>query len=77
MARRMRLAALACFVLALPALMVAIASANARPVVVDWLLGHTTMSLAWLIELTAVAAWLCGALATRLLRRRSLFGGPR
>jgi len=68
---------IACVAFALPALTVAVASANARPVDVDLLLGRTSVPLPWLIEITVALGWLSGVLTTKLLRRRSIFGGPR
>ena len=74
---RVRVLMIACVAFALPALTVAVASANARPVDVDLLLGRTSVPLPWLIEITVALGWLSGVLTTKLLRRRSIFGGPR
>jgi hypothetical protein len=53
---------IASIAVALPAFVIAVASANAHPVEVDCLFGR---------------GWLSGALTARLLRRRATFGGAR
>ncbi len=65
-ARRVRLYATAGFFVGLLVLLVVLASANTRVAKLDWVVGSTRASLAWIVLAAAVFGWLLG-IATALV----------
>jgi uncharacterized integral membrane protein len=65
-ARRVRLYATAGVFVALLVLLVVLASANNRVAKLDWVVGSTHASLAWIVLTAAVFGWLLG-IATALV----------
>jgi uncharacterized integral membrane protein len=77
-ALRLRLHEHAIATVALVAVLIALAASNTAHVKVNWLIGSSHVSIAWLVLVTALVGWLLGLLAsarfkwlTRTPKRRS------
>jgi uncharacterized integral membrane protein len=69
--RRARLYGGAFAAVALLAYVVALAASNSHQVRVDWVFGTSSVSLVWLVTLTAILGWLLGLLLAAAFRWRT------
>ena len=63
-ALRGRLHGYAIAAVALVAVLIALAASNTARVKVNWLIGSSTISLVWLVLVTAIVGWLLGLMAS-------------
>jgi uncharacterized integral membrane protein len=69
--RHARLYAWALLFIALLVVLVGLITANTRKVEVSWVFGDTDVSVAWLVLVTAVVAWLLGIATGTIFRHRT------
>jgi uncharacterized integral membrane protein len=69
--RRVRLYIWAGTFVALLVLLVVLASKNTHPAKVDWIVGSTHASLAWIIVAASVFGWLLGITTALVVHRRT------
>jgi uncharacterized integral membrane protein len=70
-AYRVRLYLYAFFGVALLVYVVALARSNTHRVRVDWVFGHSSVSLVWLVLLAVILGWLLGLMAAAVFRWRT------
>jgi uncharacterized integral membrane protein len=68
---RLRLQAYAVLTVAVLVYVVALGASNTRHVKVDWVFGHATVALVWLVVFAAILGWLMGIGITQLFRWRT------
>ncbi len=68
---RLRLQIYAVLAVALLVYVVALGASNTRHVRVDWVFGHGSVALIWLVLFAAILGWLLSVLITTLLRWRT------
>ncbi len=68
---RARLQAYAVAAIAVLVYVVALGASNTRQVKVDWVFGHASVALIWLVLGAAILGWLLGILVTKLFRWRT------
>jgi uncharacterized integral membrane protein len=70
-AHRVRLYLYAFFAVALLVYVVALARSNTHRVRVDWVFGHSSVSLVWLVLLAVILGWLLGLMVAAVFRWRT------
>lgn len=68
---RFRLQAYAVLSVAVLVYVVALGASNTRHVKVDWIFGHASVALVWLVVFAAILGWLLGILISQLFRWRT------
>jgi uncharacterized integral membrane protein len=76
-AHRVRLYLYAFLAVALLVYVVALARSNTHRVRVDWVFGHSSVSLVWLVLLAVILGWLLGLMVAAVFRWRTRAPGPR
>ena len=68
---RFRLQAYAVLTVAVLVYVIALGASNTRHVKVDWVFGHASVALVWLVVFAAILGWLLGIGITQLFRWRT------
>jgi len=68
---RLRLQAYAVLTVAVLVYVVALGASNTRHVKVDWVFGHASVALVWLVVFATILGWLLGIGITQLFRWRT------
>lgn len=69
--RRFRLQTYAVLAVAVLVYLIALGASNTRHVKVDWVFGHASVALIWLVLFAVILGWLLGILVTQLFRWRT------